>query len=292
MTTPGIRFDYEDSVRRFRADLDALGREVFPRTLETLLNRATAQVQRRLTDYTARVVNKPNAFTKKAWFYTPARWQDGDRMFSEVRARPTQAQYLWFLVNGGRRVPGDVGTNRSARDMFAFTAKLSPQDGIDRKYVKKLGRQLKAEKKRRALYRGKRAAVVAENLPADKQAKKLARLKWTHVSKNAPGIFLGTIGGIKGWWQRPERYLNTERHAVISASRGPGASAGPSNLSRTRSGSKAKLLVALAKETDYDVTFDYDGEVNQAFADNMTQAAFTSSMEYQRRRQRLIDGTP
>ncbi|WP_421477708.1 hypothetical protein [Agrobacterium tumefaciens] len=292
MSNPGIGFDYEDSVRRFGADLAALGSEVLPRTIETMLNKATLQVQNRLTAYTALVVNKPNAFTKKAWTNTPARWQDGDRMWSEVRAQTAQAQYLWFLVNGGRRKSGDVGTNRAERDMFAFTAKLSTQHGVDRRYVKKLARQLKAEKKRRATYRGKRAAVVAQNLTADKQKNKLAKLKWVHASKNDPGIFLGTIGGIKGWWQRPERYLNSERQSIIGTARGSSGSRGASNLSRTRPGSKAKLLVALAKETNYNATFDYAGEVSQAFSDNMTEAAFTSAMEYQRRRQRLINGAP
>lgn len=294
MSTPGLRFDYEDSVRRYRQDLDQLGQEVFPRTMARLMNQATAQVKRRLDEYTLRAVDKPNAYTKKAWHYIEAKWQDGDRMWSEVRARPSQAQYLWFLVNGGRRVPGDVGTNRSARDTFAFTAQLSPYDGIDRKYVKKLGRQLKAEKKRRTTYRGKRQALVAQGLPQDKQTKRMAKLRWTHVSKGDPGIFFGTIAGVKGYWRRPERLSGVERQSLIAAARArptrPNTPTGRSGIGYTKPGSKAELLAAVTRETKYRDTFDYEGQVNAAYAQHMTEAAFQASMAYERRRARMLSG--
>ncbi|WP_139015576.1 hypothetical protein [Ensifer aridi] len=289
----GLRFDYEDSVRRFRQDLDQLGREVFPRTMATLMNRATAGVKRRLDEYTLRAVDKPNAYTKKAWYYVQAKWQDGDRMWSEVRARETQAHYLWFLVNGGRRVPGDIGTNRSAKDMFAFTAQLSPYDGIDRKYVKKLGRQLKAERRRRTLYRGKREALVAQGLPQDKQTKRMAKLRWVHVAKGDPGIFFGTIHGVKGFWRRPERLSGDERQSIVDAARSrptrPNTPTGRSGIGYTKPGSKAELLVAEARGTKYQETFDYDGQVHSAYAEHMTEAAFQASMAYERRRARMLN---
>lgn len=283
----GIRFDYEDSVRRFRQDLDQLAK-----IMARLINRATAGVKQRLDAYTTRAVDKPNAFTKKAWHHIPAKWQDGDRMWAEVRARETQAQYLWFLVNGGRRVPGDVGTNRSARDMFAFTAQLSPFDGIDRKYIKKLGRQLRSEKKRRAQYRGKRQALVAQGLPQDKQSKKMAKLRWAHVAKGDPGIFFGTIHGVKGYWRRPERLSGADRQSLIDAARSrptrPNTPTGRSGIGYTKPGSKAELLVAVARETKYRETFDYDGKVNAAYAEHMTEAAFQASMAYERRKAQML----
>lgn len=288
----GIRLDYQDSVRRFRRELDALSREVFPRAMATMINRSTAQVHSRLTAYTLTAINKPNNLTKKAWYYVKAKPEDGDRMWAEVRAREIQAQYLWFLVSGGTRKPGDVGTNRAARDIFSFTKKLSPGDGIDRRYIRQQMRKLKTENTKRAATKVKRAAVIAERLPAAEQKRKLARLKWSVVSRNAPGVFVGTIAGVKGLWQRPERYTARERQAVIDAARAgrPSPPGGRSSLPYTRPGSTAKLLVAMSRETRHRATFDYSGEVNTAYAAHMTQAAFDASLEYERRRHRMLNG--
>lgn len=179
--------------------------------------------------------------------------------------------------------------------MFAFTAQLTQYDGIDRKYIKKLGRQLKAEKKRRATYKGKRQALVAQGLPQDKQAKRMAKLRWMHVAKGNPGIFFGTIHGVKGYWRRPERLSGAERQTIIDAARArptrPNTPTGRSGIGYTRPGSKAQLLVAVARETKYRETFDYDGEVDAAYADNMTEMAFQASMIYERRRARMLSGS-
>ncbi|MGO7115602.1 hypothetical protein ACCS79_03720 [Rhizobium johnstonii] len=288
----GLEFRYEDNVRAFKSELDGLGKQVFPRIMARLLNRSVTGVKRTLDAYTQTTIDRPNAYTRKAWSYTKARPEDGDKMSATIQARPDQAQYLWFVINGGTRTGQEVGGNRSPNDLFAWTAKVSPLGGIDRKYRKKLSRQLKAEKKKRALYAGKRRALAAQGLPPDKQARRMAKLHWSTVGSGDPGIFYGVIHGVEGYWQRPERYTAEERLAVIGKARSrptrPNVPKGKSGLARTRAGSKAKLLVAVARQASYKPTFDYTGEVTASFAKEMTQKAFDASMTYEVRRAKML----
>jgi hypothetical protein len=67
-----IRAEWIDNVREFERALDRLGREVWPRALATSMNKAGRQVYGKLRAYTETAIDKPNAFTKKAWKYVPA----------------------------------------------------------------------------------------------------------------------------------------------------------------------------------------------------------------------------
>lgn len=176
--------------------------------------------------------------------------------------------------------------------MFAWAAKLTPYGGADRKAIKRIVKDLKKENKKRALYAQKRKAVIAQHSKAAVQARRLAKLRWAVVNKGDPGVFLGTIGGVRGYWRRSERLLAPERQAIIGNARGrEGHIKGQrGRLSWTKPGSHPQLLVALARDTKYKGIFDYHAVVNRAFAEEMTPEKLASSLDYYLKKQRMLSG--
>ena len=278
----GVRITWTDNTRDFRRDLDDAGRRVFPQVMAKSMNNAIYAVKGALETHIAKTVDRPNAFTRKAWVYTKAKAEDGDKMFAEVRARPKQAQYLWLLISGGERKPGDAATNPKFHDMFSWAAKLTQYGGADRREIKRIVKRVAAEKKRRALYAEKRKTVLAQHLKPEVQARRLAKLRWAVVSKGAPGVFLGTIGGVRGYWERSERFVKEDRDAALADSRANGKfrKERTTRLSWTKPGSRPKLLVALSRETTYKGIFDYNKVVNQSFAEQMSPEKLKASLNY------------
>lgn len=279
----GVQFNYGDAFYNYRDTLDRIGQEVFPKTCATLLNRAVFQVKKALDEYTKTAVDRPTRFTAKAWSYKKADWRRGGNMKATIQANKKQAQYLWFLLYGGARRGGDAGTNRFAKDMFGFTSQLSEYGGVDRKFIKKLGQRNKKEKKARATLEKRRQNVRNQKTTRAKKQVKLDKIRWQILHPDDPGIFFGTVHGVKGYWQRPQRMLGSERRSLIENAR-QGQSdeqrAAPSSIGYTRVGESVKLLAGVYDETNYTPSFDYAGEVAKAFRKHFTERAFQSSMSY------------
>ena len=81
---------------------------------------------------------------------------------------------------------GDAGSG--PYDLFAYSAKLTQFGGVDRKYIKKLSRQVKDEKAARKALAARRKATSGN---AEMTPKERRKLKWVVASKNKPGIFFG-----------------------------------------------------------------------------------------------------
>ncbi len=276
---------YEDNVDAWAKGLNELGRVVLPRVLARMLNNGAAQTRNKLKEYTEKVIDKPNAFTKRAWSYVQAKPADGDDMKVTIQANPKQAQYLWWLVFGGMREPGDAGTNPKFGDMFASAEKLSRYGGVDLKYVKRLMKKVKEERAQRSAYRERRKMLSSTVMPAAEKQAAMEQLKWNFVSKNKPGVFIGTIHGIKGVWERPQRMKAKQRQRVIKKARkergdawdehfGGATKYKTQGLGWTKPGSQAKLLVAMARETKYKPTFDFFGVTQAAMSEQMTAENF------------------
>ena len=238
---------YDMSYTELEKTLDGIAKKAMPRAAAELLNKAAFGIRRELITYTETIFDKPNAYTKAAWVVDKAKSTDGPKMFAAVKARPKQAEYLRFQIFGGERHKGDAGSG--PYDLFAYSAKVTQYGGVDRKYLKQLSKRAKTERGKRAALRAQRAALGPDATPKQRKA-----VKWITASRNQPGIFFGEVYGLKGYWQRPERYRAGNR---------PGPS-------WTKAGSHATLLFAVKSTIKNKPIFDYNGVVSRQFGRYMT----------------------
>ncbi len=279
----GLDFDFNyDKIYR---QLDDVGQRLLPKVASRLINNAAFNVRRRLIAYTDEIFDKPNQFTRRAWLVDKARPIDGDRMSASIKAKPHQAAYLQFQIFGTQRHTGDAGSG--PYDLFAWSTQKTQYGGVDRKYLKKLAREHKREKKARAAMAAKRKAYG----PArgnDYYSAARQRLNWTGVTKGKGGIFFGEVHGLKGYWRRPDRYhIEHEWYSGKYSSgfiRIQGKPTGESeqNRSYTKIGQRLELLFAVKSTVNYKKRFDYNKEVAEAFAQSASQAAFNEQMRMAR----------
>ncbi|TCA41716.1 hypothetical protein E0J16_34065 [Rhizobium pisi] len=124
--------------------------------------------------------------------------------------------------------------------------------------MKRIVGRNKNDKTQRRAQRSLRAAFTAAH-----PGRRLPdALKWKTLSSNRPGVFFGTVGGIKGYYNRPQR-MTLRQHAALVGSGG--------NVSWVRGGSKPKLLLAFTNETKYRPIIDYSAAVDRAARQNLTQ---------------------
>jgi hypothetical protein len=243
----------------FRNSLDDLGKRVFPKALANLLNEAAFESRRELDAAIVRHVDRPNNFTRKAWNVVKARYQDGDHMFTRIEAKPAQSKYIWYIVSGDERHAGDPGTGRW--DILWWSHQPTAVGGAYKpSYVQRIVKQHKDERALRQSLRAQRSSFAGPGPMPD-------AMKWVTASRNRPGEFFGEIGGVKGYFKRPERYTKKQRDAAIGLTRRqPGhiSSAGPrggSNMPWTKPGSKPQLLLAFKDQTQYRALFSYNAVI-------------------------------
>ncbi|MCZ7890457.1 hypothetical protein O9X99_02085 [Agrobacterium salinitolerans] len=302
----------------YRRELDALGRQVLPKALATTITRAAWKVRDRLVAYTkSGAIEKPRVFTtsSKAWKVTPANASDGDNMKAEIKAQDIQAQYLWWIIMGGTRSAGDAGTGR--HDILFWSRRKTPQGGAyNRKLVEETTAANKQEKRdRRAWRASSRAARAAHGNTVGPIARDL---RWIGRPEYKPGMFYGTVGGVEGYYQRPERLTAVERferfgrklehhHRDVESAnrilaRGNDLSAAKrrirdaydmsqrgevpklKNFPWTKPGSKVKLLMAFKVHTHHRAFFDYDGEMLAAYNEHVNATTLAASIRYHKTR--------
>ncbi|MEY9831075.1 hypothetical protein ABIA25_002890 [Sinorhizobium fredii] len=276
----GLDFDFNyDKIYR---QLDDVGQKLLPKVASRLINNAAFNVRRRLIAYTDEIFDKPNQFTRNAWLVDKARPIDGDRMSAAIKAKPYQAAYLQFQIFGTQRHTGDAGSG--PYDLFAWSAQKTQYGGVDRKYLKKLAREHRKERKARAAMAAKRKAL-GHIRPEERYGKsKRLRVNWTQHTKGKGGIFFGEVHGLKGYWRRPDRHhAEYDLHDDGRIKKGWSApKLGSKNRSYTVEGQRLQLLFAVKSTVNYKKRFEFDKEVAEAFAQSANQAAFNEQMRMAR----------
>ncbi|RVL87649.1 hypothetical protein CN140_01580 [Sinorhizobium meliloti] len=268
MLQVGLQFDH----RAVERQLTAIGRTHIPKAMAKTLNDMTFGVKRDLEADVLRNVDRPTNFTKNPWTITKAKATDGDRMFARIEAKPKQAQWFRFMITGEERHPGDPGTGH--HDILAYSSKPTAAGGAFRPaFFKGTVAKAKQEKTERQNLRQQRAARSGQgSLPPS--------LMWVTASRNKPGSFAGEVNGTFGYWQRPKRYLKTERDRIIGRARAQsghissGSSRGGSSHPWTKPGERLKLLLAFKDTTKGTPTLDYNGRMRSTASRLLSQNAF------------------
>jgi len=230
---------FTDLSRHFRAlEADIV------RAAAGTLNSAMFDARAQIIDNSKRTFDRPKDWTtSRAWVFTQAKHQDGPRMFAELRAKPEQAKVLGYQIDGGERRKGDPGATRYDVPVGADVAHTDQFGGIARGALKKAAKIAAKEKKDRTTLKARRVALRAQRIAAtsDKQrarvGMRLQPLKWIAKSRGAAGTFFGTVGGVRGYWARPER--------------SPAAPSRRKGLQSVRSIGTLKLVIAFADKAKY-----------------------------------------
>ena len=264
----GLQFD----PRAVERQMTAIGRQHLPKALAKTVNDMAFGVKRDFEAEVLRNVDRPTNFTKNPWTITKAKASDGDRMFARIEAKPKQAQWFYYMITGDERQPGDPGTGRY--DILSYSSKPTAAGGAFRPtFFRTTVAKAKAEKTGRQNLRQQRAGRSGQGrLPPS--------LKWVTASRNKPGEFAGEVNGVFGYWQRPKRYLKSERDRIIGRARAvpghisTGGIRGGSNHPWTKPGERLKLLLAFKEKTKGTPTLDYNGRLQSAASRHLSQSAF------------------
>lgn len=309
--TTGLQISLQNNWQQAAAEFDAVGKIVFPQVMAGLLTKAAWDVRDAMKTYmTSGVIDRPRDFTLKAFKVTPANWRDGDNMKSEINVQPKQAEYFWFLIMGGNRAPQDAG-HGAANDILTWSRRKTGYGGAYAKnFVRQTSHDNRAERIARKTARATRKAFHAANANTIGPHRDM---RW--IGQNPkPGTFFGTVQGIEGYWQRPQRYTAEQRLAmfgnklarhnrnVASAQRAMARGSGIGHLTQriqdaysahqqgslprladmpwTKSGQKVKLLLAFRSTVPYQARFDYDGTMRTAFNNRVNDASLAASLRY------------
>lgn len=192
-----------------------------------LLNGLAFGARKSLLAYADKTIHgKPTAWTRKGFVVDKA---TPGSMEAVIRIQPQQAGYMSYLINGGTRKAGSVGATPYDVLTDAAESEKNSFGNLKRGYLKKIARQAKAEKTKRARLAAKRDKLRAAG-------KSTAPARWAANNPSGkPGIFFGIVDGNKGYWQRAAK----------------------------RDGDyKVKLLARMSGEAIYKPTFKWDTTIS------------------------------
>ena len=266
-----VEFDF--NYGKLQRELDDMGKRALPKAAAGYLNGIAVAARANMIRHNSEAFDGHVPFTDKAWVFDKAKPSDGDHMFSVVKARPKQEQYLWFQIFGGKRGVGDSGSG--PYDLFVGADKTNAAGNIKWGYPRQLSRENRAEKAARKEWRDQ-SSHIAERRDWDMSQfspSMYQELTWTAHVRNKPGIFWGTVGGMEGYWRRPVRTKKAKkrRKGVISV--------------RVRQGSHLTPLLSVAQTAAYKPIFKYDQQVEKALLTMGGQEAFAA--EFTRAMNRL-----
>lgn len=262
-SSSGINLGIDIDYKSLESSLNDVGKRALGNAASKLLNNAAFEIKGALVAYTDKDIDRPTSFTRNAWLVAKAKPADGDKMSAAIYAKPIQAAYLTFIITGKTRHGGDPGAG--PHDVFSFGSKLTRFGGVDQKAMARYSKIARDEKKARKELRSKRHAAAQNKTlsPQDRRA-----LIWSVASHNRPGVFFGVHDGVKGLWQRPQRYTS-------SAHRKTGSPVW------TKPGSQLTLLFGISKTSRSKPMFHYDQVVAAAFSKNVTPGLFAAELDKQ-----------
>lgn len=180
-------------LRGFERTMSRIEKQVLPTAQAGFLNGLAFDARKSLLKHADQVIDgKPTAWTKKGFIVDKA---TPESLEATVRIQPQQAGYMTFLVNGGIRRKGDVGATPFDVLTDAPDDQKNAFGNLKRGYLKKIARQARLEKTKRARLAAKRDKLRKAGQPT-------APASWTANNSGKPGIFFGIVGGKKGYWQR------------------------------------------------------------------------------------------
>lgn len=217
---------FEFDTRSFERSLTKLEKTVLPQAQAGFLNGIAFGARKALLKHAdATIQGKPTAWTRKGFLVDKA---TPESLEAVVRIQPQQAGYMTYLINGGVRKKGDVGATPFDVLTDAPDSEKNAFGNLKRGYLKRIARQAKAEKTKRARLRGKRDKLRADG-------KSVMSASWKSNSNGKPGVFFGRVGNQKGYWQRAAK----------------------------RDGDyKLKLLARMSDEAIYTPTFKWDETIS------------------------------
>jgi hypothetical protein len=187
----GDVFDFD--LRSFEKSLTQIEKKVLPQAQAGFLSGLAFGARRGLLAYAEKnIKGGPNPWTKKGFVVEKATPQN---MTASISIRPEQARYMTYLINGGVRRAGDAGATPFDVLTDAPDEQKNAFGNVKRGYLKRIARQARTEKRKRARLAAKREKLRAAGKPT-------AQARWAANNANKPGIFFGRVGAQKGYWQR------------------------------------------------------------------------------------------
>lgn len=218
-------------------------RQVLPTAQAGFLNGIAFGARKALLKHADTVIDgKPTAWTKRGFVVDKA---TSESLEASVRILPQQAGYMTYLINGGTRRAGDVGATPYDVLTDAPEDQKNVFGNLKRGYLKRIARQAKAEKTKRARLAAKRDKLRAAG-------KSTGPARWASNNPfGKPGIFFGRVGDQKGYWQRAAK----------------------------RDGDyKLKLLARMSDEAVYKPTFRWDAMVSASVASSNPQKLYAAEI--------------
>lgn len=180
-------------LRGFTKTMTKLEKQILPQAQAGFLNGVAFASRKALLRHADKVIDgKPTAWTKRGFVVDKA---TPESLEAVVRILPQQAGYMTYLIDGGIRRKGDVGATPFDVLTDAPDYERNAFGNLKRGYLKRISRQARAEKTKRA-----RLAAKRERLR--KAGQSTAPASWAANNPNKPGIFFGVVDGKKGYWQR------------------------------------------------------------------------------------------
>lgn len=185
---------FEFDLRDFTKTLTKLERTVLPTAQAGFLNGIAFGARKSLLKHAdATIDGKPTAWTKRGFVVDKA---TPSSLKATIRIQPQQAGYMTYIINGGPRKAGDVGATPYDVLTDAPESERNAFGNLKRGYLKRIARQARVEKTKRARLAAKRDKLRSTGKP-------VASASWgANNTSGKPGIFFGTIDGKKGYWQR------------------------------------------------------------------------------------------
>lgn len=237
---------FEFDLRDFTKTMSSIEKQVLPQAQAGFLNGLAFGARKSLLKHAdATIQGKPTAWTKKGFVVDKA---TPTSLEATVRIQPQQAGYMTYLINGGTRKAGDVGATPFDVLTDAPDSEKNAFGNLKRGYLKRIARQARVEKTKRARLAAKRDKLRAAG-------KSTAPASWAANNTSKPGIFFGKIDGKKGYWQRAAKRDGDYR---------------------------LKLLARMSDEAVYKPTFKWDqtisASVNNSDPAKMYQSEITRAL--------------
>lgn len=213
--------------------LGGFATKVLPYAASYAINGTLFAARDALRDEAKRVFDRPVAFTfKSAFGYTMARL-DGVDMRARVFIKDRQSAYYHYQINGGARVPGNIGPGEKWLFMPVAPELIDGKaGGLKKNVLKGLARRASAK------------AAQGQALHRTTAARDAKRKR----------VFFAPVFGTQGIWERPER-----SKATMPRRRG---------VRQVHNLAAPRLLVAASQTQQYErPRFDYAGIVAKAQVD-------------------------
>lgn len=255
------RFDFD--FRALERQLEGVAKRVFPQAAARFLNGIAFDARDRMKKGVERDFDRPNNFTKNAFTVVRAKESDRENMFATIEIKDEQAKYLAFQVFGGTRGAGDPGAGRW--DVQTWSSRKTKYGGVDRRFLKRTAQRNRDEKAKRKDLRARRQSAAAAGLPTRDHS-------WVKNSRNRPGVFFGTVDGVRGYWERPKRTkaARVRKRGVVTV--------------RPEGNNRPKPLVLMQDRVTHKPFFRYDWYVRESFRVKGTRAYWDKALKQELRR--------